>query len=169
MRRRLRAGVSLRGRQCALTHSLPARKSRSARRSYRLRPGRRQQLGAQSPPDIRNCGRLPGLAARALNGAFVAGREAGEAALWNLKTALLQGSGHGEARPGVAVSVALTRECAQAVTKLFNVVEPDVAVFGLKDYQQYRVVKTLVRELNFDVEIVGGPIHREPDGLAMSR
>ena len=55
------------------------------------------------------------------------------------------------------------------MTKLFHIVEPDVAVFGLKDYQQYRVIKTMVRELDFGIEIVGGPIQREPDGLAMSR
>ena len=54
------------------------------------------------------------------------------------------------------------------VTKLFNIVQPDVAVFGQKDAQQVRIMQQLVRDLNFPVEIVVGPIVREPDGLAMS-
>jgi pantoate--beta-alanine ligase len=57
---------------------------------------------------------------------------------------------------------------ATIVTKLFNVVEPDAAVFGKKDYQQWRVVRRLVRDLDFDIDVVGGEIVRERDGLAMS-
>ncbi|XP_010442334.1 PREDICTED: pantoate--beta-alanine ligase [Camelina sativa] len=60
------------------------------------------------------------------------------------------------------------RGVATIVTKLFNIVEPDVAVFGKKDYQQWRIIQRMVRDLDFGIEIVGSDIAREKDGLAMS-
>ncbi len=60
------------------------------------------------------------------------------------------------------------RGVATVVLKLFNIVKPHLAVFGLKDYQQFLVVKRMVKDLNLEVEIVGHPTVREKDGLAMS-
>ncbi|APH43714.1 pantoate--beta-alanine ligase [Microbacterium sp. 1.5R] len=57
---------------------------------------------------------------------------------------------------------------ATVVTKLFGIVQPDVAYFGQKDAQQVLVVRRVVRDLNLDVRIEACPIVREPDGLAMS-
>jgi pantoate--beta-alanine ligase len=54
------------------------------------------------------------------------------------------------------------------VAKLFNIMQPDVAVFGAKDFQQAAVVQRMVRDLNFPLKLVVAPTHREPDGLAMS-
>jgi len=68
----------------------------------------------------------------------------------------------GKSRPGHF------RGVATVVTKLFNITKPHLAVFGQKDAQQVVVIKTLVRDLNLDVELVIVPTVREKDGLAMS-
>lgn len=68
----------------------------------------------------------------------------------------------GPVRPGHFEGVLLI------VARLFNLFQPDIAFFGKKDYQQYRIIDRLVMDLNFPIRIVGCETIREPDGLAMS-
>lgn len=60
------------------------------------------------------------------------------------------------------------RGVTTVVAKLFHLVQPDVAVFGQKDYQQAAIIRRMVADLNFPLQIVVAPTQREPDGLAMS-
>ncbi|TGL37291.1 pantoate--beta-alanine ligase [Leptospira perdikensis] len=68
----------------------------------------------------------------------------------------------GRTRPGHFEGV------LQIVSKLFHLTEPNKTFFGLKDYQQYRVISAMVENLNFPLEVIGVPTRREKDGLAMS-
>lgn len=74
----------------------------------------------------------------------------------------LTGCLEGAVRPGHFDGV------TTVVAKLFNMVQPDVAVFGQKDYQQWRVLSAMVTELNWPIEMVKAPIVRAEDGLALS-
>lgn len=68
----------------------------------------------------------------------------------------------GGSRPGYFQGIALV------VNKLFNIIGPDVAVFGQKDYQQFQIIHQMVKEFNHDLELVMAPIERAEDGLALS-
>ncbi len=68
----------------------------------------------------------------------------------------------GNSRPGHFDGVAMV------VTRLFNILRPDAAFFGLKDYQQFLVIQKLTRDLAFDIVVHGVETHREENGLAMS-
>lgn len=68
----------------------------------------------------------------------------------------------GGSRPGFFEGILLI------VNKLFNIVEPDLAVFGQKDIQQFRILQQMVQEFNHDTSLLMGPIQRASDGLALS-
>src|ERR1035437_4176598 len=81
---------------------------------------------------------------------------------WHLSTGGLEHLLEGKFRPGHYQGV------TQVVYKLFNIVNPDTAYFGQKDYQQFLIISKMVDQLNMPVKLVMCPIRREADGLAMS-
>ena len=90
-----------------------------------------------------------------------AGKANGNYSTYVVEEKLSQGM-EGASRPGHF------RGVTTVVAKLFNIVQPDVAVFGAKDFQQAAVVKRMVRDLNFRLKIIVAPTVRERDGVAMS-
>ena len=89
------------------------------------------------------------------------GQDAGDYSTYVVEERLSQGM-EGASRP------THFRGVTTVVAKLFNIVQPDIAVFGQKDFQQAAVIKRMVADLNFPVQLIVAPTGREPDGLALS-
>ena len=87
---------------------------------------------------------------------------AGDHSVWVNEDGALSGTLCGARRPGHF------RGVCTVVAKLFNLVHPNFAVFGQKDFQQATIIRRMVRDLNFDLDVVVAPIVREPSGLARS-
>src|SRR5437773_5788403 len=97
----------------------------------------------------------------AWSGVNAGGANSAQASTWVEETALTNRF-EGDRRPGHL------RGVSTVVSKLFNIVQPDVAAFGQKDYQQLKVVQRMVRDLCYPIEVVSVPTLREADGLALS-
>jgi pantoate--beta-alanine ligase len=107
--------------------------------------------------DLKKCGEL-GVSAFAPSDAIMYG---GESCL-SIQLDTLNQYMEGGSRPGFFEGILLV------VNKLFNIIEPDIAVFGQKDIQQFRILQQMVLEFNHDVELFMAPIIRANDGLAIS-